>query len=127
MPDPLTDLVDPTIPQVPAHCTVREALMLARGSGHLHVAVRDGDVFSGIVSRSALHANDRPGSRPRSASTHVCELIEDDSLVVGPDADPCLLRAALRERGLLEVVVVDDGRLLGVVSLVRLDGATSDA
>ena len=114
--------------------TAAEALKLCRERGIRHLPIVEGDELVGMVSdrdlRSATPALGDPARAAALDRIVVSDVMARDVATARPD-DPIEMAAnAMRERGIGSLPVVEDGRLVGIITssdvmdaLVQLVGA----
>lgn len=115
--DVMTSPVITVQPQTPVHATT--ALLLAHGFTAVPVVDRQSHVV-GIVTEADL-ARDQvrpegwPPGQPEPAAT-TGEVMTRSPLAMSPDSDLADLVSVMLASGIRSVPIVDDGRLVGIVS-----------
>jgi CBS domain-containing protein len=114
--DVLAAKADPAVLTVPPDLTVRELLArLAEHNVGALVVSRNGDALDGIVSERDVvrHLHEDPDV----LSAEVRTIMTTDVHSCAPDVDLDDLMAAMTERRIRHVPVVDAGRMVGIVSI----------
>ena len=108
------DVMTGTVETVGTDATAAEVAEQIDGSEHTSVVVCDGHEPAGIVTESdvvRLYAEDTPRNTP------VTEFMSADLIVVGPDEPIERAAEILGERDVRRLPVVEDGRILGIVTV----------
>lgn len=119
----VADVMHRHIASVRSQTPATEAQLVLRGSGRDAVPVLDTmGALHGVVSDRAL-----AGVRENGSTLRVRDLMSVPHGVIGPCAPLTTAVRLMRERGLGEMLVIDEGgHLIGVVTLGDAVAATAD-
>ncbi len=99
---------------LPGTASAKEAAELLTRPEVRAVFVVDGERLTGVITRKTLVA--RVVAEGRDASTPLAEIAEEPYFTIGPDVPLEEAFRFLEERDAERVPVVEDGRLIGVLS-----------
>lgn len=120
------DIMTPEPVALPLDAPLTEAARLMRDHDVGGVLVRQGDRLCGlltdrdIVVRAVAEGRDLAGTR-------LYEVCSAGLVTVGPDDDAETALTLMRERAIRRLPVVEDGRVVGIVSIGDLALARDDA
>jgi CBS domain-containing protein len=116
----LRDVMSTLLVTVPAEATVAEAAQVM-SLQHVGAAlIADGDRLHGIFTERDIV---RALAAEHDAAGHaVAGWMTPDPFTLGPDAKIVEARDRMLEEGFRHIPVVEDGRLIGIVSLRDLSG-----
>jgi len=108
------DVMTGTVEMIEVDATAAEVAERIAESAHTSVVVCDGHEAAGIVTETdvvRLYAEDTPRDTP------VTEFMSADLVTVGPDESVERAAETLGERDVRRLPVVEDGRIVGIVSV----------
>jgi CBS domain-containing protein len=101
---------------VPLQRTVGQVTALMRAQAIRHVLVMDGDRLAGIVSNRDVRALVLEGEPNLLPDSPITRAMTDGPVTVGPDALLTEAARAMLERKIGALPVVEEGRVLGILT-----------
>lgn len=117
MPDRIADLMTPDPVSMTSDATLQDAAvaMRDRDIGDVVVTKPDGSVCGIITDRDIVVRSIAQGVDPFSMTLD--DVCSDDLVTVGPDDPVAAAVKAMEERAVRRLPVMDDGTLVGIVSI----------